>query len=183
LADDVNDLLVIGHPLGLPRKYSGRGQVMDNREPSYFETDLDVNGGNSGSPVLNPDTLEVEGILFASFNDDFVPDETYDGRCDCALVCPDKEGHCDGWEWVTRAPQFSPLIPVFDVSIGLDPNRLIPVASGLNVTTLNGMDLEPETTYFWQVSAHTVEGTRLSPVWSFTTNKRKGLPRKTSLTD
>ncbi|MCF7972796.1 MAG: trypsin-like peptidase domain-containing protein [Phycisphaerae bacterium] len=183
LADDVNDLLVIGHPLGLPRKYSDHGQVLDNRDPSYFETDLDVNGGSSGSPVVHPDTLEVEGILFASYNDDFIPGEAYEGRCDCALICPDEAGLCDGWEWVTRATHFSHLIPVFDVSMGLAPDALTQVASQLNVSCFTPRDLEPSTTYFWQVQAHTVEGSSLSPVWSFTTNNRKGLPRKTSLVE
>ncbi len=168
LSDDVNDLLVIGHPLGLPRKYSGHGQVLGNDEPAFFETDLDVNGGSSGSPVLDPNTLEVEGILFAG-NEDFVPSEAYGGLCDCSLICSDEQGNCDGWEWVTRSTFFSRIVPVYDVALGKDSNVLMPVATNQNVPILVPEGLEANTTYFWQVQAHTVEGTVISPVWSFTT--------------
>jgi len=184
LADDVNDLLVIGHPLGLPRKYSGHGKVLGNDEPSFFETDLDVNGGNSGSPVLHPDTLEVEGILFAG-NEDFVPGEPYEGRCDRSLICPDEQGRCDGWEWVTRATHFSQVIPVFDVFLGLDPNALVQVASRLNVSYFMPENLQANRVHFWQVQAHTVEGSIMSSVWSFTTSdeQKRLAPQRTSLKD
>jgi len=168
LADDVNDLLVIGHPLGLPRKYSSGGRVLANSLPAFFETDLDVNAGSSGSPVLRRATLEVEGILFSG-NEDFIPSAAYRGLCDCSLICPDEQGRCDGWEWITRAAYFSPLVPTYDVYLGLDPNTLPQIASGLNVPWFAPTRLLNNTTYHWQVRARTVDGIVLSPIWSFRT--------------
>ena len=37
--------------------------VRKNTNPVFFQTNLDAFGGNSGSPVLNSETGEVEGIL------------------------------------------------------------------------------------------------------------------------
>ena len=55
-------LTIIGHPTGLPSKISRGGSVHRNSE-HYFVADLDSFGGNSGSAVLNAETLRVEGIL------------------------------------------------------------------------------------------------------------------------
>jgi hypothetical protein len=169
LVDDVNDLWVIGHPLGLPRKYSGGGKVLANANPAYFETDLDVNIGNSGSPILREANLQVEGILFSG-NEDFVANPAYGGRCDCSLICPDEAGRCDGWEWITRATCFSPLIPTYDLYLAPDPNALTEVASNLNVPWFTPARLLTSTTYHWQIRAHTIEGIVLSPIWSFKTS-------------
>lgn len=168
LADDVNDLLTIGHPLGLPRKYSGHGEVLGNAHPSFFETDLDVNGGSSGSPVLRGETLEVEGILFAG-NEDFVPSDEHERQCDVSLICPDEAGRCEGWEWVTRSAYFSSLIPVYDVFLGLAPDELVQVGSSLNVPRFDPEGLQTHTRYYWQIQARTVDGLIQGPVWSFTT--------------
>jgi hypothetical protein len=169
VADDADDLLVIGHPLGLPRKYSGGAKVLSNSEAAFFETDPDVNAGNSGSPVLSQSNLQVEGILFSG-NEDFVPSAAYQGRCDCSLICPDEHGRCDGWEWISRATCFNSLVPVYDVYLGTDPNALPQVASALNVPWFAPAGLLTNTTYYWQVHAHTVEGVVVSPIWSFRTD-------------
>ncbi|MCP3872743.1 MAG: trypsin-like peptidase domain-containing protein [Desulfobacteraceae bacterium] len=58
-----DDLFVIGFPAGLPRKYAGDANVVQNSDGIYFETNLDTYGGNSGAAVFNRDTGEVEGIL------------------------------------------------------------------------------------------------------------------------
>lgn len=55
-------LIVVGYPSGLPVKVAGGAQVMEQKQ-TYFAGNLDTFGGNSGSPVLNGRTLEVEGIL------------------------------------------------------------------------------------------------------------------------
>lgn len=55
-------IYVIGHPSGLPMKYANGAKVFDVHN-SYFSTNLDTFGGNSGSPVFNAKTNEVEGIL------------------------------------------------------------------------------------------------------------------------
>ncbi len=57
-----DELFVMGHPSGLPLKYADGAKVFSVEE-NYFSTNLDTFGGNSGSPVFNAKTLEVEGIL------------------------------------------------------------------------------------------------------------------------
>ncbi|MCK5174442.1 MAG: trypsin-like peptidase domain-containing protein, partial [Planctomycetes bacterium] len=74
---DSRDLAVIGHTLGLPRKYADNAWVQENLSPGSFQANMDTFIGNSGSPVINMDTYEVEGVLFAG-NPDFVAD----GDCD-----------------------------------------------------------------------------------------------------
>lgn len=57
-------MVVIGHPSGLPLKIDDNGPVRDPMvNDHYFVAELDTYGGNSGSPVFNQTTLEVEGIL------------------------------------------------------------------------------------------------------------------------
>jgi hypothetical protein len=67
-------IIVVGHPLALPMKVApGTVRVFDN---GVFYMDTDTYQGNSGSPVLNADTFEVEG-LFTSGGEDF--ETTTDG--------------------------------------------------------------------------------------------------------
>ncbi len=56
------DVLLIGHPLGLPMKIADNATVKGSFGKT-FRTNLDAYGGNSGSPVLNQKTGLVEGIL------------------------------------------------------------------------------------------------------------------------
>jgi V8-like Glu-specific endopeptidase len=49
---------ILGHPCGLPLKYSAGAQVRGIDE-SFFSADLNVYCGNSGSPVIDRDTHEV----------------------------------------------------------------------------------------------------------------------------
>jgi hypothetical protein len=51
----------IGYPLGLPAKFAP-GVVQSNKDESFF-TSIPTYPGNSGSPVYNSTTHEVEGIL------------------------------------------------------------------------------------------------------------------------
>lgn len=62
---EVNDrVFTIGHPSGLPTKITDNAHVRSiNAEAGVFVTNLDTFGGNSGSPVFNSRTHEVEGIL------------------------------------------------------------------------------------------------------------------------
>lgn len=94
------NLLVIGHPSGLPTKVAADATVRSSDESNpYFTANLDTFGGNSGSAVFNLDTGEVEGILVR-------------GEMDFRFVdgC-NKSNHCeqDGCrgEDVTRAPVFA----------------------------------------------------------------------------
>jgi Trypsin-like peptidase domain len=93
---------VIGHPVGLPTKVAGNAAVRDNTPNAFFIANLDTYGGNSGSPVFNSNTHEVEGILVRG-ETDFV----LNGTCNISLVCP--SNGCRG-EDCTRTTEFAPLL-------------------------------------------------------------------------
>ena len=94
---------VIGHPSGLPLKLAGGAAVRNNQPAAFFVANLDTYGGNSGSPVFNAATREVEGILVRGEND-FVRQ----GNCSVSLVCPTTG--CRG-EDCTRVTEFTSLLP------------------------------------------------------------------------
>jgi hypothetical protein len=62
-------LYMIGHPLGLPLKYTPNGEVFRFKNEVLI-TNLDAYAGNSGSPVFSADSDKVVGIL-VSGNVDF----------------------------------------------------------------------------------------------------------------
>lgn len=66
-------LLVIGHPMGLPKILASESIVRSNLLPNTFVTNADTFSGNSGSPVINSETHIVEGILVRG-DDDFKMD-------------------------------------------------------------------------------------------------------------
>jgi len=98
-------VFVIGHPSGLPAKYAGGANVRDNSIRSVFLANLDTYGGNSGSPVLNERTREVEGILVRG-ETDFMRV----GQCNVSLICPRSPYGCLG-EAVTRTSEFIDFLP------------------------------------------------------------------------
>lgn len=57
------DLVVIGHPSGLPTKIADGAKVRSNSNKYFFQATLDTFGGNSGSAVFDSKTGVVEGIL------------------------------------------------------------------------------------------------------------------------
>jgi len=93
---------VIGHPSGLPKKYAGNAAVRDNAPARFFVANLDTYGGNSGSPIFNSATHEVEGVLVRG-ETDYVPN----GSCTVSNVCP--VNGCRG-EDCTRTPEFARLV-------------------------------------------------------------------------
>lgn len=99
---DGERLHVIGHPSGLPTKFAGGATVRDNQPNAFFVANLDTYGGNSGSPVFNSTTHQVEGILVRG-ETDFVSQ----GSCNVSLVCPSTG--CRG-EDCTRTTEFAHLI-------------------------------------------------------------------------
>lgn len=82
------DLIVAGHPSGLPLKIADQANItrmnkdeLKNfistllRKRYYFIANLDTYGGNSGSPVFDAETLVVEGLLIEGAEDYEFDDE------------------------------------------------------------------------------------------------------------
>jgi hypothetical protein len=69
-----DQVFMIGHPMGLPLVATANSFINDISNPHYFKATLDSFEGNSGSPVINSKTLEVEGILVRG-EEDFLQDE------------------------------------------------------------------------------------------------------------
>lgn len=84
-AQALDNLIVVGHPSGLPTKVTVEAQVRSSNE-NYFVANLDTYGGNSGSAVFNAETLEVLGILVRG-ETDFRYD--YAQKCYVSNVCED----------------------------------------------------------------------------------------------
>jgi V8-like Glu-specific endopeptidase len=94
------ELVVIGHPSGLPTKIADGAAVRDNQEQHYFSANLDTYGGNSGSAVINKTTGKVEGILVRGDTDYKWSSEPSTGEaCRVSNQCSDTG--CQG-EDVTR---------------------------------------------------------------------------------
>ncbi len=104
---DNDSLYVIGFPSGLPMKIAGGANVRENNDAKYFIANLDSYGGNSGSPVFNSITHEVEGIL-VSGEIDYVPN----GNCNISNTCPDTG--CKG-EVISRVSQFASYLNVASI--------------------------------------------------------------------
>lgn len=66
---DKTNLVLIGHPRGLPKVITDNGKVIRNSKDNFFSADLDAFRGNSGGPVFNAYTGLVEGILVRGGND------------------------------------------------------------------------------------------------------------------
>jgi hypothetical protein len=99
---------VIGHPVGLPTKFADGANVRNNTNESFFVCNLDTYGGNSGSPVFNSSTHELEGILVRG-ETDFI---TTPNGCRKSNVCPqnDPDKVCRG-EDCTRSTEFVDFVP------------------------------------------------------------------------
>jgi len=102
IADNAG-VYVIGHPVGLPKKWAGGAVVRDNSQSRYFVANLDTYGGNSGSPVFNATTHAVEGILVRG-ETDFV----MNGTCVVSNIIPTSGGQ---GEDCTRVSEFASLVP------------------------------------------------------------------------
>ena len=91
---DQSELVVIGHPSGLPTKISDNARVRENGDPLFFNANLDTFQGSSGSPVFNKITGLVEGILVRG-------DTDYINKNSCMAINTCDDNACRG-EDVTR---------------------------------------------------------------------------------
>lgn len=92
------EVYMIGHPLGLPKKVALNAVIINNRPYDHFFTTLDAFQGNSGSPVFSLSTHKVIGVL-VSGQKDF----EWTGDCYKSTVC--EIPYCDG-EGVIRIQYF-----------------------------------------------------------------------------
>ncbi len=69
MLNEDTDVDVLGHPSGLPLKYTNDAKIKKIDHADCFEADLDTFGGNSGSPVFNTMTRKVIGILVRGLTD------------------------------------------------------------------------------------------------------------------
>lgn len=81
----------IGHPTGLPAKFSGLSRILKNDNPRYFEANLDTEGGNSGGPVFNAKN-EIVGILVSGHPVDYTTDAKL--NCDRPNICDAAGNNC-----------------------------------------------------------------------------------------
>ncbi|UYQ95376.1 serine protease [Chitinophaga horti] len=103
---------VIGCPDGIPLKSARNAKVLSATEPAFFMISSDTFDGNSGGPVFNTQTHNIEGILLAG-NRDYT--EVLHPRtrrfCFANVRCP--ENGCETrerGEKVMRVSQFINLI-------------------------------------------------------------------------
>jgi hypothetical protein len=100
------ELIVMGHPNGLPLRIAGDARVRRSQDDFFFEADTDTFNGNSGSPVFDAGTGRIAGILV----DGSEPDFTTDPRDGCKRPTRCRQDGC-GSEIVTRSSVFESWIP------------------------------------------------------------------------
>ncbi len=119
LLEAQNNVAVLGYPSGLPMKIASNAIVISNdgNDP-FFVANLDTFGSNSGSPVINTNTYQVEGILVRGMTDYVL---SSDGSCVQVNHCPEGGGpNCAG-ENATKMARLATLIPE---SAAVGPNGL-----------------------------------------------------------
>ncbi len=89
------ELVVIGHPTGLPTKVSAKGKVTKNSEPTKISTTLDTFHGNSGSAVFDARTGMVEGILIQGKTDYRPSIAGNPMSCNVVNLCDDNADNCE----------------------------------------------------------------------------------------
>lgn len=87
-----NELVTtIGHPHGLPAKFSGYSKVLDISSATSFTANLDTLGGNSGGPVFNT-KAELVGSLIGGHSIDTYEDSKK--SCSKVNVCSETSKTC-----------------------------------------------------------------------------------------
>ena len=82
---DQTELYMLGHPSGLPLKYAGNARVTNNQHQAYLTSNLISFAGNSGSPVFNKVTHQVEGIHVRGDGEFAIRENS---ACLVSLICP-----------------------------------------------------------------------------------------------
>lgn len=83
-------IYTVGHPWGLPAKYSGSAKVINANYKEIVSVALDTLGGNSGGPVFNSQN-QIVGILTSGHqNDAYMTTE----GCERLNTCDDEGKNC-----------------------------------------------------------------------------------------
>lgn len=114
-----DNVAVLGYPSGLPQKIASNAFVLRNDASSpFFIANLDTFGSNSGSPVINTNTYQVEGILVRGTTDYILSD---DRSCVQVNRCPEGgDLNCAG-ENATKMATLAEAIPE---SVSSEPGGL-----------------------------------------------------------
>lgn len=114
--DPDTPLLAVGYPQGIPAKVSHNARVREV-DALKLHTDLDIFGGNSGSPVVDAVTGQLEGIHVCSQSGNTMEDPN--GRsCLVALQCGEDGADCSRW---AEATKLSRIADVIDRARGIVP--------------------------------------------------------------
>lgn len=109
---------MLGHPMGLPLKFSGEASVKNIAHVHKFECDLAAFRGNSGSPVIDRVTHAVVGMLVNGFEPGYEIDQEYKRNAGESRVIArritQEETKKEGYELCQK---ITPII--------LDPHRII----------------------------------------------------------
>jgi hypothetical protein len=131
-------VLALGYPSTLPLKVvaGARVRALDS---TFFEVDLDTYGGNSGSPVIAADSLDVVGIVVRG-NADFVFDQG--AECRRSNRC-DQDGCAGSFEQATYAHLLGPSLATIPVPTDdhCSPDAVLPC--GVDVAACRGDVLPP----------------------------------------
>ena len=100
--DNSANVFMVGHPFGMPLMLSRESALINNNGIYQFTAALDSFEGNSGSPVFNSKTMEVEGIL-VNGQEDLV----YDPENECYR---NKIYYGKGGEGFFRASELPPFL-------------------------------------------------------------------------
>ena len=162
--EEGRELLSMGHPFGLPLKIADGAEVRENEFEGFFVANIDASRGSTGSPVLDAETMLVEGILVRG-DDDLV---LQDG-CWVTQRCGDN--NCRG-EDVTRSSEFQHLVPpdlesvIYEVWFG--PCGDLVKIGETRATSWELQDrLDGATPYCWRIVARNECGRIFGPSWSF----------------
>jgi len=139
---------VIGYPSGLPVKlaFGDTTVVRSNTAAGFFVANLDTYGGNSGSPVIDPVTGIVEGILVRG-DTDFIQV----GGCRRSNVQGDSAGRGEDVSKTTRFENHIPIAVTTNGQLLLDRNAY--VCEDTAVVVLRDSDLMGMNTVEIPVSA------------------------------
>lgn len=112
---DTSELAVIGSPLGLPMKYAGNAFPRINLpENTKFAVNLDASAGDSGAPVINVATGQVEGIVSSGPGVEWTYEPLPDGgTCFRSVVCDNVTGCANQAAWI-HANRISSVVEVLE---------------------------------------------------------------------